>query len=160
MFVTATGDIDVLTKEHFSLMKDGAIMCNTGHFNVEINLPELEALAKGKNGAANKKTLRPEVEEYTLPNGKRVIVLAEGRLVNLACAKGHPSEVMDMSFANQSLCTEYLAKNAKNLKKEVYDVPADIDETVARLKLQSFGAHIDVLSDKQKKYLASWSEGT
>lgn len=160
VFVTATGDVDVLTKEHFPLMKDGAIMANTGHFNVEINLPELEQLAKGKNGQTSKKTLRPEVEEYTLPNGRRIILLAEGRLVNLACAKGHPSEVMDMSFANQSLCTEYLAKNAKNLKKEVYDVPADIDETVARLKLASFGTQIDVLTDKQKKYLASWSEGT
>jgi adenosylhomocysteinase len=152
-FVTATGDLNVLRKEHFQKMKDGAIMCNSGHFNVEINIPELEALSKSK------RTMRPNMVEYTLGDGRHVYLLAEGRLVNLAAAEGHPSEVMDMSFANQALCSEYIAKSEK-LETKVYSVPKEIDETVAELKLQAMGIKIDELTEEQKKYLSTWEMGT
>ncbi len=153
IFVTATGDISVLRKEHMQKMKDGAIMCNSGHFNVEINIPDLESLAKAK------RTIRPNMEEYTLKDGKHLYLLAEGRLVNLAAAEGHPSEVMDMSFANQALCSEYIAKTAK-LEIKVYTVPKELDEKVAELKLNSMGVNIDELTAEQKKYLSTWEMGT
>jgi adenosylhomocysteinase len=153
MFVTATGDISVIRKEHLQKMKDGAIMANSGHFNVEINIPDLELLTK------TKRTMRPNMEEYTLKDGRKLYLLAEGRLVNLAAAEGHPSEVMDMSFANQALCAEYVAKTAK-LQTKVYVVPKDIDEKVAELKLKSMGVTIDELTAEQKKYLSTWEMGT
>ncbi len=153
IFVTATGDISVIRKEHMQKMKDGAIMCNSGHFNVEINIPDLESLTKAK------RTMRPNMEEYSLKDGKKLYLLAEGRLVNLAAAEGHPSEVMDMSFANQALCSEYIAKTAK-LQTKVYTVPKDIDEKVAELKLKSMGVAIDELTAEQKKYLSTWEMGT
>ena len=153
IFVTATGNINIIRKEHMQKMKDGAIIANSGHFNVEINLKDLENLATAK------KTMRPNLEEYTLKNGRRLYLLAEGRLVNLAAAEGHPSEVMDMSFANQALCTEYLAKTAK-MPPKVYTVPKDIDETVAELKLKAMGVQIDELTPEQKRYLATWEMGT
>ncbi len=153
IFATATGDISVLRKEHMEKMKDGAIMCNSGHFNVEINIPDLESLAKAK------RTMRPNMEEYTLKDGRHLYLLAEGRLVNLAAAEGHPSEVMDMSFANQALCSEYIAKTAK-LQTKVYIVPKEIDEKVAELKLKSMGVAIDELTAEQKKYLSTWEMGT
>jgi adenosylhomocysteinase len=134
-------------------MKDGAIMCNSGHFNVEINIPDLESLTKAK------RTMRPNMEEYTLKDERKLYLLAEGRLVNLAAAEGHPSEVMDMSFANQALCSEYIAKTAK-LQTRVYTVPKDIDEKVAELKLKSMGVNIDELTAEQKKYLSTWEMGT
>ena len=153
IFVTATGDISVIRKEHMQKMKDGAIMCNSGHFNVEINIPDLESLTKAK------RTMRPNMEEYCLKDGRKLYLLAEGRLVNLAAAEGHPSEVMDMSFANQALCSEYVAKTAK-LQTKVYTVPKDIDEKVAELKLKSMGVSIDELTAEQKKYLSTWEMGT
>ena len=153
IFVTATGDISVIRKEHLQKMKDGAIMCNSGHFNVEINIPDLESLTKAK------RTMRPNMEEYTTKDGRHLYLLAEGRLVNLAAAEGHPSEVMDMSFANQALCSEYVAKTAK-LQTKVYTVPKDIDEKVAELKLKSMGVNIDELTAEQKKYLSTWEMGT
>ncbi len=153
IFVTATGDISVIRKEHMQKMKDGAIMCNSGHFNVEINIPDLESLNKAK------RTMRPNMEEYNLKDGRKLYLLAEGRLVNLAAAEGHPSEVMDMSFANQALCSEYVAKTAK-LQTKVYTVPKDIDEKVAELKLKSMGVAIDELTAEQKKYLSTWEMGT
>ena len=153
IFVTATGDISVIRKEHMQKMKDGAIMCNSGHFNVEINIPDLESLTKAK------RTMRPNMEEYSLKDGRKLYLLAEGRLVNLAAAEGHPSEVMDMSFANQALCSEYVAKTAK-LQTKVYTVPKDIDEKVAELKLKSMGVAIDELTAEQKKYLSTWEMGT
>ena len=153
MFVTATGDISVIRKEHMQKMKDGAIMCNSGHFNVEINIPDLESLTKSK------RTMRPNMEEYTLTDGRHLYLLAEGRLVNLAAAEGHPSEVMDMSFANQALSSEYIAKSGK-LETKVYVVPKDIDEKVAELKLTSMGINIDNLTAEQKKYLSTWEMGT
>ncbi|MGE5574743.1 MAG: adenosylhomocysteinase [Ignavibacteria bacterium] len=153
IFVTATGDISVIRKEHMQKMKDGAIMCNSGHFNVEINIPDLESLTKAK------RTMRPNMEEYTLDDGRHLYLLAEGRLVNLAAAEGHPSEVMDMSFANQALCSEYIAKSTK-LQTRVYTVPKEIDEKVAELKLKSMGIAIDELTDEQKKYLSTWEMGT
>ncbi len=153
IFVTATGDISVIRKEHMQKMKDGAIMCNSGHFNVEINIPDLESLSKAK------RTMRPNMEEYSLRDGRKLYLLAEGRLVNLAAAEGHPSEVMDMSFANQALCSEYVAKTAK-LQTKVYTVPKDIDEKVAELKLKSMGVAIDELTAEQKKYLSTWEMGT
>jgi len=154
IFVTATGDIDVIYKECFPLMKDGAIFCNSGHFNVEISIAELQKMAKAR------RIIRDFVEEYTLKNGKRIYLLGEGRLINLASAEGHPSAVMDMSFANQALCAEYMAKNYKKLEKKVYSVPEKIDSEISRLKLKSMGITIDVLTPAQKKYLASWQEGT
>jgi adenosylhomocysteinase len=153
IFVTATGDVSIIRGEHMQAMKDGAILANSGHFNVEINIKNLEELA------VSKRTMRPNLEEYTLKNGRRLYLLADGRLVNLAAAEGHPSEVMDMSFANQALCSEHLAKTEK-LPPKVYQVPAAIDETVAKLKLDSLDIRIDVLTEEQKKYLATWETGT
>jgi adenosylhomocysteinase len=153
IFVTATGDLNVIRKEHMQKMKEGAIMCNSGHFNVEISIPDLESLSKAK------RTMRPNMEEYTLKDGRHLYLLAEGRLVNLAAAEGHPSEVMDMSFANQALCSEYIAKSAK-LGTKVYNVPKEIDEKIAELKLQTMGIKIDELTAEQKKYLSTWEMGT
>ncbi|MDR2699536.1 MAG: adenosylhomocysteinase [Nitrososphaerota archaeon] len=153
IFATATGDINVIRREHMQKMKDGAIICNSGHFNVEINIDELEGLS------TSKRTMRPNMEEYTLNDGKRLYLLAEGRLVNLAAAEGHPSEVMDMSFANQALCSEYIAKSAK-LETKVYIVPKELDEKIAELKLKSMGVVIDELTEEQKKYLSTWKMGT
>jgi len=153
IFVTATGDINVIRKEHMQKMKDGAIICNSGHFNVEINIPDLESLTKAK------RMMRPNMEEYSLDDGRKLYLLAEGRLVNLAAAEGHPSEVMDMSFANQALCSEYIAKTAK-LQTKVYIVPKEIDEKVAELKLKSMDVKIDELTPEQKKYLSTWEMGT
>jgi len=154
IFVTATGDIHVVRKEHFEAMKDGAIVANTGHFNVEIDIPALEALA------VKRRQIREFVEEFTLADGRNIYLLAEGRLINLAAAEGHPASVMDMSFANQALAAEYMVKNAATLEKRVYDVPKDLDEEIARLKLASLGAGIDTLTPEQERYLASWSMGT
>jgi adenosylhomocysteinase len=153
LFVTATGDISVIRKEHMQKMKDGAIMANSGHFNVEINIKDLESLSTAK------RTMRPNLEEYTLKDGRKLYLLAEGRLVNLAAAEGHPSEVMDMSFANQALSSEYIAKSAK-LQPKVYAVPKEIDEAVAELKLKTMGVQIDELTAEQKKYLSTWEMGT
>jgi adenosylhomocysteinase len=153
IFVTATGNINVIRKEHMQKMKDGAIMCNSGHFNVEINISELEALSTAK------RTMRPNMEEYTLKEGIRLYLLAEGRLVNLAAAEGHPSEVMDMSFANQALCSEYITKSTK-MDTKVYNVPKELDEKVAELKLKSMDINIDELTEEQKKYLTTWEMGT
>ena len=153
IFVTATGDLNVIRKEHMQDMKDGAIICNSGHFNVEISIPDLESLTKSK------RTMRPNMEEYTLKDGKKLYLLAEGRLVNLAAAEGHPSEVMDMSFANQALCSEFVAKSAK-MENKVYAVPKEIDEKIAELKLQSMNIKIDELTAEQKKYLSTWEMGT
>ncbi len=154
IIVTATGDIHVVRQEHFMKLKDGAIISNSGHFNVEIDIDTLEKISKGK------RRIRSFIDEYTLENGNKICLLAEGRLVNLACAEGHPSEVMDMSFANQALSCEYIKKNAGTLKNKVYTVPAAIDEEIARLKLESMNTPIDVLTPEQKKYLASWDMGT
>jgi adenosylhomocysteinase len=153
IFVTATGDINVIRKEHMQKMKDGAIMCNSGHFNVEISISDLEALS------ISKRTMRPNMEEYTIKDGRKLYLLAEGRLVNLAAAEGHPSEVMDMSFANQALCAEFIAQS-KKLETKVYIVPKDIDEKVAELKLKAMGVEIDELTEEQKKYLSTWEMGT
>jgi adenosylhomocysteinase len=153
-FVTLTGDINVIRKEHFEQMKDGAIVANSGHFNVELDLVGLGKIA------TKRRVVREFVEEYTLPNGKRINVLGEGRLVNLAAAEGHPSSVMDMSFANQALAAEYLAKSAKQLEKKVYRVPMEIDKEIARLKLKAMGVAIDTLTPEQVKYLSSWEMGT
>lgn len=154
IFLTTTGDTSVIRKEHFEKMKDGSIVANSGHFNVEINIPDLEGLSK------KKRTIRDFVEEYTLSDGRRIYLLGDGRLINLASAEGHPASVMDMSFANQALSVEYIAKNNKKLKNKVYSVPLDIDEDIARLKLDSLGVKIDKLTAEQKKYLSSWEEGT
>jgi adenosylhomocysteinase len=153
-FCTVTGNIDVIRAEHFEAMKDGAIVCNSGHFNVELDLKALGKMAKSRSH------IREFVEEYTLRGGKKVIVLGEGRLINLASAEGHPSSVMDMSFANQALCTEWMVKNHDSLEKKVYVVPEHIDQEIARLKLKSLGVKIDTLTKAQAKYLASWDEGT
>lgn len=154
IFVTATGDIDVIFSDCFKLMKDGAIFCNSGHFNVEISINDLRKMSKSR------RIIRDFVEEYTLQNGKRIYLLGEGRLINLAAAEGHPSAVMDMSFANQALCAEYMAKNYRKLEKKVYSVPEKIDAEIARLKLRSMGIAIDALTPAQKKYLESWELGT
>ncbi len=153
IFVTVTGDTKVIDEQHIRVMKDGAMLANSGHFNVEINIPAIEKLSKGK------RRMRPDLDEYQMKNGRKLYLLGEGRLVNLAAAEGHPSEVMDMSFADQALVAEWIQKN-KDLKAGVYDVPRDIDEMVSRIKLQSMGVQIDKLTDEQKKYLTSWSEGT
>jgi len=153
-FITVTGDIKVLRKEHFEAMKDGAIICNSGHFNVEIDIPVLEKMAK------RKRLIRDFVDEYSLSDGRRIYLLGEGRLINLASAEGHPSSVMDMSFANQALSAEYLARNAKTLEQKVYPVPEDIDANIARLKLNAMGLAIDKLTKEQEKYLSSWEMGT
>ena len=153
-FVTVTGNLKVIRGEHFAKMKDGAIVSNSGHFNVELDIPALEKQARSR------RMIRPGVEEFTLRNGHRVSLLGEGRLVNLALAEGHPSSVMDMSFANQALSAEYLVKNHKKLEKKVYPVPAHIDKEIARLKLAGMGIEIDRLTKEQTKYLASWEMGT
>jgi adenosylhomocysteinase len=152
-FVTLTGDISVIRKEHMQKMKDGAIIANSGHFNVEINIPDLESMS------VSKRTVRPNLEEYSLKDGRKLYLLAEGRLVNLAAAEGHPSEVMDMSFSNQALSVEYLLKN-RGLETRVYRVPKEIDELVAGLKLKTINVEIDELTEEQKKYLATWEAGT
>ena len=154
LFITVTGNKSVLRREHFAAMKDGAIIANSGHFNVEIDIPALERMS------VSKRTARPYVEEYRLKGGKNVFLLGEGRLINLAAAEGHPAMVMDMSFANQALAVEYLVKQAGKLQKDVYVVPRDIDREVARLKLKSMGTNIDTLTPEQVKYMATWSEGT
>jgi adenosylhomocysteinase len=154
IFVTVTGDVNVLDRGHFERMKDGAILANSGHFNSEINLKALDELSQ------EVRQVRPAVQEYRLGNGRRVHVLGEGRLINLAAAEGHPAAVMDMSFANQALCSEHLAKHAKELEPKVYDVPLDIDAEVARLKLEAMGVAIDTLTEEQVRYLNSWEEGT
>jgi adenosylhomocysteinase len=154
IFVTATGDINVISKECFPLMKDGAILCNSGHFNVEIDLEALKKLTK------KRRMMRDFVEEHTLQNNRRLYILGEGRLINLAAAEGHPSAVMDMSFANQALCAEYIAKNYKKFEKKVYSVPEEIDRKIASLKLKSMGIKIDILTKEQKGYLESWEMGT
>lgn len=154
VFVTLTGDKNVIREEHFKAMKSGAIVCNSGHFNVEIDIPALEKLAQAK------RTTRDFVDEYTLRDGRKIYLLGEGRLINLAAAEGHPAVVMDMSFANQSLSAEYMVKNSKKLEKKVYVVPTEIDQEIAQLKLSSMGVTIDVLTPEQVEYLASWSEGT
>jgi len=155
VFCTLTGDISCLRKEHFSVMKDGAIVCNSGHFNVELNIPDLESLAVKVN-----RDIRANIDEYVLADGRSINLLAEGRLVNLAAAEGHPASVMDMSFAVQALTTEYVVKKHKRLRPKVYDVPREIDTWVASLKLQSMGIEIDTLTPEQKKYLSSWEMGT
>ena len=154
MFVTATGDKNVIDERHFPYLKDGAVICNSGHFNVEINIPELEKLA------VEKRKVRESVEQFILKDGRRINLLAEGRLVNLAAAEGHPSSVMDMSFANQALSCEYIARHGKELPKNVFPVPTDIDKEIARLKLEAMGITIDKLTPEQEAYLASWEEGT
>jgi adenosylhomocysteinase len=154
IFVTLTGDIHVLRREHFLQMKDGAIVANSGHFNVEIDIPALEAVAKTRRIA------RPLVEEYSLEDGRRIYLLGEGRLINLTAAEGHPASVMDMSFANQALCSEHLAKNAAGLDRRVYVVPIEIDQQVARLKLAASRIDIDRLTAEQEAYLRSWEQGT
>jgi adenosylhomocysteinase len=153
IFVTATGDLNVIRKEHMERMKDGAIIANSGHFNVEISIKDLESLS------TSKRTMRPNLEEYTLKDGRHLYLLAEGRLVNLAAAEGHPSEVMDMSFANQALCAEHIAKTPQMAPK-VYSVPCEIDENVAALKLKALGVEIDKLTPEQQKYLSTWEMGT
>jgi adenosylhomocysteinase len=154
IFVTVTGDIKVIRSEHFRAMKDGAIVCNTGHFNVEIDLDALDMMKK------KKRQIRDFVEEFTLPNGRKINILGEGRLINLAAAEGHPSSVMDMSFANQALSAEFMLQNSASLENDVYSVPQDIDTEIARLKLNAMGVKIDKLTPEQKKYLASWEMGT
>jgi adenosylhomocysteinase len=153
-FCTLTGDINVIRKEHFLVMKDGAIVANSGHFNVELDLPGLRDVSRGE------RKIRNHIEEYALSDGRKIYVLADGRLVNLAAAEGHPSSVMDMSFANQALSAEYLAKEGRNLESKVYSVPEWIDKEIARLKLESMGIKIDTLTEEQAKYLTSWEMGT
>jgi len=155
IFVTLTGDLNVIDKHHFEVMKDGALVANSGHFNVEINIPSLAEMAVGEP-----KRVRPFVEEYDMPDGRRIHILGEGRLINLAAAEGHPASVMDMSFANQALSAEYMVKNYKSLEAKVYSVPEDIDNEIARLKLEGMGVKIDILTEEQVKYLNSWEEGT
>jgi adenosylhomocysteinase len=155
IFVTSTGDINVVDQQHFKVMKDGAIVCNSGHFNVEINLPALVEESVGEP-----RIIRPFVKQYTMSDGRRINILADGRLVNLGAAEGHPSAVMDMSFANQALSAEYILAHADELEKTVYAVPEDIDQAIAALKLQSMGVNIDVLTEEQRRYLSSWREGT
>ena len=154
VFITATGDMNVIDRRHFLKMKDGAIVANSGHFNVEINIPALEGMAKSK------KRMRAFVDRYTLADGRRIYLLGEGRLINLAAAEGHPASVMDMSFADQALCLEYLTKMKGKLRPAVYPVPEEIDQKVGRLKLASMNISIDSLTREQKKYLGSWEEGT
>ncbi len=154
IFVTVTGNINVISEKVFTKMKDGAIVANTGHFNVEIDIEGLERISKGK------RVVRDFVEEYTLKDGRKIYLLAEGRLVNLSAAEGHPAAVMDMSFANQALSAEYIYKNGKKLEKKVYSVPEEIDREIARLKLETMGIKIDKLTKEQFKYLHSWQEGT
>lgn len=154
IFVTATGDIDVITGKHISAMKDGAIMCNTGHFDVEVDVKGLKAMA------TKTRKIRPYLDEFTLKNGRRVYLLAEGRLVNLGAAEGHPSEVMDLSFCNQALAALYVLENKGKLDKKMIKIPDDIDERIARIKLKTLGIQIDSLNDRQKKYMSQWAFGT
>jgi adenosylhomocysteinase len=154
IFCTVTGDINVLDQEDFEVMKGGAIVANSGHFNVEINIPALEAMAK------EKRRVREFVEQYVLNDGRCINLLGEGRLINLASAEGHPASVMDMSFANQALGAEHMVKHAQELKNTVYPIPAEIDREIARLKLAAMGVQIDTLTPEQQKYLNSWEEGT
>ena len=154
IFITAAGDKNVIDKAHLQAMKDGVILANSGHFNVEINIPALESMAHSK------RRIRPFVDEYTLNNGRHLYLLGEGRLINLAAAEGHPASVMDMSFANQALCLEYMVKNKERLEPKIYPVPEEIDGQVARLKLNSMGIDIDSLTPEQKEYLTSWEQGT
>jgi adenosylhomocysteinase len=154
IFVTVTGDLNVIDRHHFERMKDGAIVANSGHFNVEINIPSLDEMA------TEKRLVRPFVEQYCLPDGRRINLLGEGRLINLASAEGHPASVMDMSFANQALGVEYLIRNADQLENRVYGIPAEIDREIARLKLDAMGVKIDTLTAQQVAYLNSWEEGT
>jgi adenosylhomocysteinase len=155
IFCTVTGDINVIDTRHFEVMKDGAIVANSGHFNVEINIPGLVKLSKGEP-----KLVRPFVEQYETKDGRKINILGEGRLINLASAEGHPASVMDMSFANQAMAAEYLVKNAMTLEKRVYSVPAEVDNEIARIKLSAMGVDIDTLTAEQVKYLNSWEEGT
>ena len=154
IFITLTGDLNVVDKHHFEVMKDGALVGNSGHFNVEINIPALEEMSVGK------RLVRPFVESYDLKDGRVINILGEGRLINLAAAEGHPASVMDMSFANQALGAEYMIRNAGQLEKRVYNVPEEIDREIARLKLEAMGVKIDKLTEEQVKYLNSWEEGT
>jgi adenosylhomocysteinase len=154
LFVTLTGNKSVIAKEHFEKLKSGAILCNSGHFNVEI---DIEALGRM---ATTRRQMREYVEEFALRDGRRIYVLGEGRLINLAAAEGHPASVMDMSFANQAQAVEYLVKNHASLERRVYAVPEELDKRVARMKLESMGVKIDRLTPEQERYLASWSEGT
>ncbi len=154
VFVTVTGNKSIIRREHFRAMKSGAIVANSGHFNVEIDIPALEALAKSK------RRVRDFVDEYTLAGGKRISLLGEGRLINLAAAEGHPAMVMDMSFANQALSALFLRREGRKLAKGVFPVPKKIDEEIARMKLRSMGVKIDTLTAEQRKYLAEWQEGT
>jgi adenosylhomocysteinase len=154
IFITVTGDINVIDEDDFKVMKDGAILANSGHFNVEINIPALAALARSK------RTVREYVDEYAMSDGRRLYLLGEGRLINLAAAEGHPASVMDMSFANQALCLEYMVKHKGSLQPRVYPVPEEIDKEIARLKLHSMGITVDRLTPEQAKYLASWEQGT
>ncbi len=154
IFITVAGDKNVIDKAHLQVMKDGAILANSGHFNVEINIPALESMAHSK------RRIRLFVDEYTLNNGRHLYLLGEGRLINLAAAEGHPASVMDMSFANQALCLEYMVKNKERLEPKIYPVPEEIDRQVARLKLNSMGIDIDSLTPEQKEYLTSWEQGT
>jgi adenosylhomocysteinase len=154
VFCTVTGNKNVLRKEHFAVMKDGAIVANSGHFNVEIDIPALEKLSSGK------RTTRNFVEEYSLRDGRKINLLGEGRLINLAAAEGHPASVMDMSFADQALSVEYMVKHHASLEKKVFKVPDELDKRVARLKLESMGIKIDRLTSEQEEYLAGWAEGT
>jgi len=154
IFITVAGNKNVIDKAHLDVMKGGAILANSGHFNVEINIPALENMSR------NKRTIRPFIDEYTLKDNRRLYLLGEGRLINLAAAEGHPASVMDMSFANQALCLEYIVKNRGKLEPRVYAVPEEIDKQIARLKLNSMGIQIDTLTPEQKQYLSSWQEGT
>ena len=154
IFCTVTGDINVIDRQHFDNMKDGAIVCNSGHFNVEVNIPALETIAE------EKRRIRQFVDEFRLPDGRRINLLSEGRLINLAAAEGHPASVMDMSFANQALSLEYLLQNTEKLENKVYTIPEELDREIARLKLDAMRVKIDVLTNEQKRYLASWEEGT
>jgi adenosylhomocysteinase len=154
VFITVTGNKSILAHEHFERMKDGAVISNSGHFNVEIDIPALEKLASGR------KLVRPFVEEFSMKDGRKIYLLGEGRLINLAAAEGHPASVMDMSFANQALASEYMVKNSSQLKPQVYSVPEAIDRQIAKLKLESMGIQVDKLTPDQEQYLASWSEGT
>jgi adenosylhomocysteinase len=154
IFITSTGDINVIDRSHFEVMKDGAVVANSGHFNVEINIPALEAMA------TEKRQPRAFVDQYWLSDGRRIHLLGEGRLVNLAAAEGHPASVMDMSFANQALGADYMLRNADKLENKVYVIPEAVDQDIARLKLEAMGVHIDTLTSEQEKYLASWEEGT
>ncbi len=154
IFITLTGDMNVIDREHFEAMKDGAIVANSGHFNVELNITALASMAEGR------RQVRPFVEEFRLGDGRRVFLLGEGRLINLTAAEGHPASVMDMSFANQALSVEYLVTREQRLAPDVYPVPSEIDAEIARLKLAALGVRIDELTDEQRKYLSSWEEGT